>query len=121
MTNADYDNSYKRVSLSQENALPVQFPNRDKSVRGTGSTGQGQAPSIRSAAPMCVGNDIPYTRSPGLYAGIPHSSTAHPYPCGRLNIIAGLKPAAFVVRSPRADYDTLRRLRIRMAHDYSCL
>ena len=73
MTNADYDNSDKSGSPSQENALLVLFPDRDKFSRGIERKGQVQALSIRSAAPMRVGNDIPYTRSPGLDAGIQHS------------------------------------------------
>ena len=73
MTNVDYDSSYKRVSPSQENALPVLFSDRDRFFRGIESKGQEQALSIRSVAPMRAGNDIPYTRLPGLDAGILHS------------------------------------------------
>ncbi len=73
MTNADYGNSDKSASPSRENALPVLFPDRDKFSHGIESKGQVQVPSIHSAAPMRAGNDIPYTRSPGLYAGILHS------------------------------------------------
>ena len=73
MTSEDYDNSDRSVSPSQENALLVLFPDRDKCFCGMEGKGREQALSIRSAAPMRVGNDIPYTRLPGLDAGILHS------------------------------------------------
>ncbi len=73
MTNVDYGNSYKRVFPSRENALLVLFPDRDRFSRGIESKEQGQEPSIRSAAPMRAGSDIPYTQSPMLDAGILHS------------------------------------------------